>query len=176
MKSRTKRTTLLWLIPFLFLIHNVEEAIFMRGTLDQVRTGMPRFLRVIIPPVSYEQFLVSLVLVTAVVFFFAFVGNLDRERAWGVYAMLLVQAVMFLNVFAHLAALIFFGSYTAGLGTALLINLPFSLHIFRRALRDRWIGPLGFALLFPAGAMAHIPILFGFLYVSGFILRGLFGA
>jgi hypothetical protein len=176
MKAQIRKTALLWLIPFLFLVHNVEEAIFMRETLDQVRTGMPKFLRILIPPVSYEQFLVSLVLVTVVVFFFAFVGQLDRERGWGVYALLVVQAVLFLNVFAHLTTLIFVGSYTAGLGTALLINLPFSVYIFWRALRDRWIGPIGFGLLFPAGAVVHVPILFGFLYVSGFISRGLFGA
>jgi hypothetical protein len=176
MKRWPNKFTLLWLVPVLFLVHNIEEGLYMRETMDHVRAGMPRFLRVILPPVSYEQFLVSLILVTAVVFFLAIVGELDRERSWGVYCMLGVQMVLLLNVAAHLTTMVVVRSYTAGVATSLLVNLPFSVFLFQRAIRERWIGLAGFLLLIPAAAVIHVPVLFGFLYVSGFISRVLLGA
>jgi hypothetical protein len=175
MTARPNKFTLLWLIPFLFLLHALEEALYMRGTLEEVRTGMPKFLRILIPPVSYEQFLISLCIITVLVFCLAYFGHLDRQRGWGVYVVLVLQAVLFLNVFAHLIALLVVRSYTAGLVTSLAINLPFSLYIFWRLLREKWIRPLGFALLFPIAIVAYVPIRFGFLYISGFISRSLFG-
>jgi len=175
MTTRPTKSTLLWLVPFLFLLHIIEEALFMRGTLDEVRTGMPKFLRILIPPVSYEQFLVSLCIITILVFCLAYFGYLDRQRGWGVFVMVGLQVVLFLNVFAHLIALRVVGSYTAGLVTSLAINLPFSLYLFWRLLREKWIRPLGFALLFPIALVVHVPIRFGVLYISGFISRSLFG-
>jgi hypothetical protein len=176
MKRWPNKITLLWLIPVFFLVHNIEEGLFMRETLDQVRTGMPRFLKVILPPVSYEQFLVSLILVSAIVFFLAIVGQLDRDRSWGVYCMLGVQMVLLLNVAAHLITMVVVRSYTAGLATSLLVNLPFSIYLFWRTARERWIGTAGLLLLIPVAAVVHVPVLFGFLYVSGFISRTLLGA
>lgn len=176
MKRWPDKIALLRLIPVFFLVHNLEEGLFMRETLDQVRTGMPRFLRVLLPPVSYEQFLVSLVLVTAIVFFLAIVGRPDREHSWGVYCLLGVQMVLLLNVAAHVTTLMVVGSYTAGLATSFFVNLPFSVFLFWRAVRERWIGTVGFLLLIPVAAVIHVPVLFGFLFVSGFISRALLGA
>jgi hypothetical protein len=175
MTTRPTKITLLWLILFFFLIHSIEEVLFMRETLDQVRTGMPKFLKVVIPPVSYEQFLISLVIITLLVFCVAYFGHLDRQRGWGVYVMVGLQVVLFLNVFAHLISLLVVGSYTAGLATSLAINLPFSIYLFWRLLREQWMRPPTFVLLFPLAAVVHVPILFGFLYISGFISRFLFG-
>jgi hypothetical protein len=67
-------------------------------------------------------------------------------------------------------------SYTAGLATSLFVNLPFSVYLYWRAVRERWIGTAGFLILIPVAAVVHVPVLFGFLYVSGFISRALLGA
>lgn len=148
----------------------------MRATLDEVRTGMPRFLRVFLPPVTYEQFLVSLVLLTGVAFACAWFGKIERDRSWGAYVLLCLQMVLLINVAAHITTLAVVGHYTAGSATSLLINLPFSIYLLRRAWKEEWVGKRGFLLMIPLAVVVHTPILFGFLYVSGYISRFLAGA
>jgi len=176
MGVRVGRMTALWLVPILFLVHNSEEGIMMRATLDEVRIGMPRFLRVFLPPVTYEQYLVSLVLVTALAFCCAWFGQIDRSRSWGMYVLVGLQMVLLLNVVAHVTTLAVVGHYTAGSVTALLINLPFFLYLLGRARNEDWVGRRGLILLIPVAFVVHTPVLFGFLFISGFISRFLFGA
>ena len=176
MAHRLTRTAALWLVPLLFFVHNCEEGIMMRVTLDEVRSGMPRFLRVFLPPVSYEQFLVALVLLTALAFCAALYGGIDRSQSWGVYVLVGLQMVLLLNVVAHVATLAVVGHYTAGSATSLLVNLPFSLYLLGRALKEEWVGRRGFLLLIPVAFVVHTPILFGLLFISGYISRFLFGA
>ncbi len=147
----------------------------MRATLEEVRTGMPRFLRVFLPPVSYEQFLVSLVLLTLLAFCCAWFGHIEQERSWGVYLLVGLQMVLLINVFAHITTLAVVGHYTAGSITSLLVNLPFSLYLLRRAMKEEWVSPRGILLMVPAAIIVHTPVLFGFLFISGYISRFLFG-
>ncbi len=176
MRNVPGKTTALWLVPALFFLHNCEEAITMRATLEDVHAGMPRFLRVFLPPVTYEQFLISLVLLTVVAFGCAWFGQLERDRSWGVYVLVGLQMVLLINVLGHITTLVVVGHYTAGSATALLVNLPFSVYLLRRALREEWVGRRGFFLLIPAAIVVHTPVLFGFLFVSGYLSRLLFGA
>ncbi len=170
------KTTALWLVPVLFLLHNCEEGITMRATLEEVHSGMPRFLRVFLPPVTYEQFLIYLVLLTAVALGCALFGQLERDRSWGVYVLVGLQIVLLINVFGHITTLVVLRHYTAGLATSLLVNLPFSLYLLRRAIREEWVGRRGFVLLIPAAVVVHTPVLFGFLFIAGYISRLLLGA
>lgn len=147
----------------------------MRATLEEVRTGMPRYLRVFVPPVSYEQFIVAMILLTALVFVCAWFGQLGRDRSWGVYVLVGMLWVLLINVLAHVVTLAVVGTYTAGLGTSLFINLPFSLVLLRRAWKEEWVERTGLLLLIPMALIVHTPILFGFLFLSGYISRFLFG-
>ncbi len=174
-KPGISKTAALWLVPVLFLLHNCEEALTMRATLDAVRTGMPRFLRVFLPPVSFEQFLVSLVLLTALAFCCAWFGHLERDRSWGVYVLVGLQMVIGINVFAHITTLAVVGHYTAGSITSLVVNLPFSVYLLRRAMKEDWISPRGILLMVPGAIIVHTPVLFGVLFISGYISRFLFG-
>ena len=71
----------------------------------------------------------SLVIVCAIV-----------SRAHGfLLASLVVEAILLVNAFAHMLTAILRGGYVPGLITAVLINLPFGIYVFRRAVKDRWI-------------------------------------
>jgi len=170
----TNRKILLWLIPILFALHNVEEALFMKPTLAAAKNGLPRFMRILLPPVSYEQFMISLIVVTIAAFLFAAFGRLDRPHGPGVYLLVGLQVVLFLNAFAHLVSAVMLDGYSAGLGTALAVNLPFSLLIFWQALKQRWVSGSIFAAMFPVGLFVLGPILFGILFFSGILARALF--
>ncbi len=54
-------------------------------------------------------------------------------------ASLLVEAVLLVNAFAHILTAFLRGGYVPGLITAVLINLPFGIYVFRTAVRQRWI-------------------------------------
>jgi Protein of unknown function with HXXEE motif len=175
MERPLQRKTVLWMVPFLFLLHNGEEALTMASTLEEVRSGMPRFLRVFLPPVTEEQFLVSLVLLSVLIFLCAWFGNIGRDRSWGVYALVGLQMVLLLNVLAHVTTLAVVGRYTAGSVTSLLVNLPFSVYLIRRAFVEGWVARHSLLVMIPLAFVIHTPILFGFLYFSGFVARLLFG-
>ncbi len=74
-------------------------------------------------------------------------------RHWLLIAALLVEAVLLVNAFAHVLAALLRGGYVPGLITAVLINLPFGIYVFRRAVNDGWIRPvarwrlIGFAIV-----------------------------
>jgi hypothetical protein len=63
--------------------------------------------------------------------------------------------------------------YAPGVVTALLINLPFSIYLFRRALREAWIDKRDVAVLFLVGLALHGPGLIGLLWVSGWVAGAL---
>ena len=54
-------------------------------------------------------------------------------------AALFVEAVLLVNAFFHIFTAAVLASYVPGLITAALINLPFGIYVFRRAVRDGWI-------------------------------------
>jgi hypothetical protein len=69
---------------------------------------------------------------------------------------LLIQAVVLLNVAAHVfSPLIVLHGYGPGLATALAINLSFSVYVLRRAARERWTTRQGLGLLAPAAVVVR---------------------
>jgi hypothetical protein len=78
---------------------------------------------------------------------------------------------MLLNVFPHVAAAAALRSYSPGLATALVFNLPFSILLFRRAIRQQWVSRRALAWLPPAALLVHGPGLFALLWASGVWLR-----
>jgi hypothetical protein len=175
MTTPGKQHLLLWLVPIVFLLHNVEQAMNIRDTMEAARSGMPRLLRIIIPPVSADQYIVALVIATALAFAAALGGRIDRQRTWGVYALVALQMALFLNVIAHVMASLVLQHYTAGLATALGVLLPLSAVLFWYALREKWLPLWAFLLMIPVGAFIHGPMFFGILYFSGFLAGWLNG-
>jgi Protein of unknown function with HXXEE motif len=157
---------LLWLVPVLLTIHNLEEAVAMPAFIEKRNASVPGSLRDIVPPVTYKQFLIALAIITVIPYL---VALLWLGRRWAVYLLVGFQVVMLINVFAHTLMAIFLRGYTPGLVTALLINLPFSLYLLRRAVIEKWMSKRAVALMFPVGLLAHGPVLLGLMLLSGLI-------
>jgi len=164
---RLGRRYLLWLVPLLLTLHNLEEAVFMKGFLDRFAARIP-----ILPSVSYGQFLLALGLVTLAPYVFAASGPLER-RSRAFLLVLGTQMVVLVNVAAHLAVAIWARGYAPGLVTALLVNLPFSVFLFRRALRGSWVRPRDLAWLLVAALLVHGPGLVGLMVLAGWAVGGL---
>jgi hypothetical protein len=163
------KRTLLWLVPILLTIHNLEEALLMPAFIEKRNASVPGQLREIIPPVTYQQFLTALVIITVIPYL---VALLWLNRAWAVYLLVGLQVVMLINVCAHTLMALFLRGYAPGLATALVINLPFSLYLMKRAVREKWMSGKAVALMFPIGLVIHGPALAGLMLLSGKIAGG----
>ena len=88
----------------------------------------------------------------------------SRTALW---LLLLIQSAVLLNAVWHVAiAFVLFGGYAPGLVTAVVLNLPFSIHLLRRAFREQWLSrPARWALV-PGAILLHGPLLAALLLVT----------
>jgi hypothetical protein len=162
---RGSRRTALLLVPVLLTVHNAEEALLIPAALRVLPRRLPAGLAGLIP--TYPQFLAALAVVTLVPWLVWLLGVAWRETRAGVTLLLLVQTVMLVNVASHVGAAVFLGGYAPGVVTALALNLPFSIHLLRRARAERWISRRTLAILFAAAVFIHGPGMFGLMWLAG---------
>lgn len=167
--SSLSRKTALWLVPLILLVHNLEEALLMPRFLPLDPARFPAALRPLVPEVRYAQFLPALVIFTLLPFIVAGLGKLEVRGSRSVFILLAVQAVMLVNVASHLGSAFLLGGYSPGLVTALLLNLPFSIYLLRRAAREEWISHRALLSLPLLAMLVHGPLLIGLFVVSGWL-------
>lgn len=160
------KRALLWLVPVLLTLHNLEEALFMPAFIEKRNASVPGGLRELVPPVTYGQFLIALVIITVIPLL---VALLWMGRGWAVYFLVGFQVVMLLNVFAHLMMALLLKGYAPGLVTALVFNLPFSLYLVKRAVAGRWMSVRAVVLMFPIGLVLHGPGIAALMLLAGVI-------
>jgi hypothetical protein len=137
-------------IPLLLTLHNAEEALAIPRALPAIAARVPAGLAAAVP--TAEQMRVALVVATVVPWL---VWLLGRESRLGLRLLLLMQCIVLVNVVWHVAAAVALGGYAPGLATALALNLPFSLYLLRRALRDAWVTRRAVAGLLAAAVAVH---------------------
>ena len=121
---------LLWFVPFFFMLHNMEEAPFMENWSKQLPLKVH-------PIVSTKQFVIAVTFLTLGGFILTFLGMEILSQPIGYLLILGIQMILSFNTFVpHLLSTIRFRLYSPGLVTALLITLPFSFYLFRRALTE----------------------------------------
>ena len=131
-----KRSALLG-VPVLLTLHNAEEALFVPRALGEVAKRLPPAFAGALP--TAEQMYVALAVATVIPWLVWLPGAARRETRLGTRLLLLLQCVMLVNAGWHVAAAVVLGGYAPGLATALAFNLPFSIYLLRRALKERWL-------------------------------------
>lgn len=150
----------LWLVPLLLALHNAEEAVFFPRYLPFVLARLPAAWRAVAGPVTSGQVWLALAIVTAGALGLAVWAQRRPGSATALWLLLLLQATVLLNVLWHTAAaVVLFRGYAPGLVTALLLNLPFSLYLLARAVRERWLSRGALWSLAPAALVVHGPLL-----------------
>jgi len=159
---------LLWLIPLVLTLHNIEEALTMprwvMANLGPVQRAIPFGIGFQFSP---AQLLASLSLATLIPFVVTILCARGEKESKRVYVLLLLQAIVLINVFVpHLFWSIRTLQYNPGLVTALCVNLPFSVYLFRRSYREGYIGVRAFVPLFLLAALLY-PLVAWLLHGSG---------
>lgn len=134
--------TLVWLFPISFLLHDFEEIIFVEAwfkkNFEKVEPLIPQMMKGLFQDMSkitsarfsipvFMQFILYIVAC-----FIAIEGNY-----FGLFVGL--NVVFFLHIFAHIGQSIFLRTYALGVGSAIVITLPYSLYLFYRLLHEQII-------------------------------------
>lgn len=153
---------ILWLIPVLLAIHNLEEALTMpewvEANLWKVREAIPLFNYL---QFSTPQLYLSLLLVTVVPFILAFVCLLGELSGTKLNIMLTLQAIIFWNALApHVSGVIVLQMYNPGTITAVLINFPFSLYLLKYLLRNKILTHKQIRIVSVLGLIVYLPAVY----------------
>jgi hypothetical protein len=121
---------LLWLVPIFLTIHNIEEAPFMETWYKRLPMKLPL-------TITTRQFVIAVTFITVAGFVLTYLGVEYLANQTGYILVLGIQAILLFNAFVpHIATTIRFRMYSPGLITAVLIMLPFSFYLFRRAFEE----------------------------------------
>ena len=141
---------LLWLVPVFFTLHNLEEAPFMES-------WSKRLSLKIHPTVSTRQFVIAVTFLTLTGFAVTYFGLEYLANQTGYLMIIGIQAILLFNAFVpHIASMIRFRMYSPGVVTALLITLPFSIYLFRRALIENMLSWTQFWILLGIAPFAMV--------------------
>ena len=126
-------TQLLWLVPILFAIHNLEEAPFMAAWTQKLPNSP-------IKPVTTPQFSIAVTILTILSFVITFWGIDGAPGSIELLLILAIQAIMLVNaIVPHIATTIKFKMYSPGVITAVFLNIPFSVYLFSRAINENFL-------------------------------------
>lgn len=76
------------------------------------------------------------------VYFITYWTSKSQKRSKAAYVLTGLFAIVLLNVlFPHLLASIFFVTYAPGVVTGLVFNLPVTLYLISRAIREQFVEP-----------------------------------
>ena len=143
---------LLWLVPVFLAIHNIEEAPFMEGWYKRLPIKLPL-------AITTRQFLIAVTVITFAGFVLTYSGVEYLANQTGYLIVLGIQAIMLFNAFIpHIATTIRFRMYSPGVITAVLITLPFSFYLFRRAFDEHILGWTQFWILLGIAPFAVVII------------------
>ena len=121
---------LLWLVPVFLMIHNIEEAPFMENWSKRLPLRMPL-------TITTRQFVIAVTFLTLAGFAVTYLGVEYLANRTGYLIVLGIQVIMLFNAFIpHIGTTLRFRMYSPGVITAILITLPFSFYLLRRAFEE----------------------------------------
>lgn len=148
--ERLRFVSMVRALPFLFALHNAEESLSMVEFSARHMAGFHS--------VTQVQFLSALVLITGAAFILCYMAVGRFGRGVWAYVPLWIQSILFFNAFSHIAITIHSGEAAPGVYTAVLVNIPFALALFRGALREGFVTARGAFWSAVAGLVLYVPV------------------
>ena len=161
-QKRLTYRQILWSIPFILLIHNVEEALTMPRWVSEnlllIRERMILFRYI---EFSTDQIYISLLFVSIIPFIVALLClrlPLQKKR---VFIVLILQGIIFWNaLIPHLSGIKLLGMYNPGAVTAVIFNIPFSVYLFRRSLKEGMFTAKNLRNIMLLALVAYLPVVY----------------
>lgn len=133
-------STIAWLLPAAFIVHDSEEIITMPDWIRQNREALAtiakqnEFAARVVDNLAQTtvQVAVAVVFELLLILLATVLLLKNRQNSFGLYLYSAILGVFFLHTFTHAAQALFFGGYTPGVLTALLVIPPTSLYLYRQ--------------------------------------------
>ncbi len=145
----------LGVIPLALLVHNAEEAAAFPSMLPFVQDRLRGVLGPWVTLPSADRYLAVLVILTLAVFALWLAALRFDSLAYG---LVVWQAAMALNVLNHIGGVVFLRGYAPGVITAVLVEAPVSIVVFRRVRRARWMSRRQWRWALVWAAFLHGPV------------------
>lgn len=147
----------MWAAPAVFLVHDLEEVVTVEPWLATHRADLPTVVQPL-AALTQSQFATGVLILFAGMVVATFHGR-RRVRQGRFPALFLFTAGMLVaNAISHLLQAAFFGGYTPGVITALLLVVPYGLVLAHRFIASHLMTlRTGIAFL-AVGALAQIPV------------------
>ena len=165
MLSRLSYRSLQRTLALVIALHNAEEGITAGAYLPRVREIIERVPalreRGLLPP-SLPRLYLALIVVTLVPALVIGWATTGRDSSVKREVVAVIAAALLWNVFLpHVSAMIVLRGYAPGGVTALVVNLPFCLYLFRRSLIEQMLTrrQLGLALIVGLFLLVIAPLL-----------------
>ena len=136
--SRISRSTVLALIGVTLALHNGEEFFAFPIFLPSLGHRMPSWMPSPATQHNIANLRIALIFATVLPCIVIACAIITRIHGF-LIASLFVEVILLVNAFAHTLTALLLRSYVPGLVTAILINLPFGIYVFRRSIREGWI-------------------------------------
>jgi hypothetical protein len=141
---------LLWLVPVFFALHNMEEAPLMERWSQRLPFKTPF-------TITTRQFVIAVTFLTLAAFILTYLEVEHLANRTGYLIVLGMQAILLFNAFIpHIAATIRLRTYSPGVITGVLMTLPFSFYLFRRALAENILTRTQFWILLGIAPVAMV--------------------
>jgi len=152
------RRRAIWLLPFVLVLHNLEEGFFFPRYVPRVLARLPPSVQEWIGPVGLREMGAALALTTLIPLGFSFWATVRPTSRTALWLVLAMWATLLLNAAWHVtAALVLFQGYAPGVATAVALNLPLSVLVLRRAATEQWVSRRARWALVPAAVAFHVP-------------------
>lgn len=119
------------------------------------------------PKVTTRQFAIAVTFLTLGSILITYLGTRNPDNYLGAILVLAIQAILFVNAFVpHIVMTAKMRLYSPGLVTAVLINIPFTIILFVRALNEHHITPGLVVMLFLAAPFAMAALAWASLWLG----------
>jgi hypothetical protein len=160
---------IVWLGPFIFLLHDLEEVFFTQTWIEKNRhlfegTIIERFVNVLAyPPLEFGLVVGLITLLYGIIAYFA-TRQLKAGISMNLYLATLL--ILFSNVFTHLGQSVLLRMYTPGVVTAIIIVLPYTIFAFRKMKGENMITKTTW-ITSPIMSIGMVFIIFGLMFLVG---------
>lgn len=147
-----------WLGPVAFLVHDAEEVLVFASWRRRHAHELPTFVRPVVDALSTQQLAVAVAVLLAGYVVAALLGARALVHGRRPWPYLLVTGAFVGNGITHVLQAVAFGGYTPGVGTAVLVTLPYGWCAGRALRQDGVVPPRLLAALLLVGVALQVPL------------------
>lgn len=146
-------STLLILAPLAFLLHNLEESLTMVSFVQKNLQRIPTPIRLLAEYLQLTQtaFLIPVIMLTLLLAGASLRLLFPNPPHWLTWVWPAAILTLCANAFIHILQAVWFGGYTPGLLTAVLLQLPITILSARASVRAGWLSRRAAYIWFFAG-------------------------